>query len=213
MASLLDLLPTLLRTVPAVAQGMKGVDLKQQAQTTADMRQLSAAQSDTSNPLYQHLLQQNRQQGQTNLADTIAQLQSQNRLAVSSGQSPLLNQERGSEGVFRNLIKGQEDVGNQAVGQTYSQIGNAMTGLQNNYSVENNLANANYGNTQKQTAAYGTLGDALQGLFGLGKGQQQVQSSQYLQQPQQNQYYSPMQRQSGNQLLPTNYGSISNGGY
>lgn len=199
---------------------MNGVDLSQQKQSAANIEQLAAAESNPGSALFQSMLNQNKQMGQSQLASTIAQLQAQNRLATSSGQNPLLSQERGSEGVFRNLIQGQEDVGNQALGQTYGQINNAITANKGAYDASNNLANSAYGNTQKQTAAYGTLGDALQGLFGLGgkQSQQPSASTSILQRQQPNQsimYQQPQNtsNNSGNQLLPTNYGNIANGGY
>lgn len=234
--SLLSMLPTLLRTIPAVQQGMKGVNLGPSAQTVSNINQLSQAETNQNSPLFQSMLMQNKQQGQSNLADTIAQIQAQNRLATSSGQSPLLSQERGSEGIFRNLIQGQQAVGNQAVAQTYGQIQQAQQGLNSSLGAQNGLANAQYANTQKKTAAYGTIGDALQGIFGLGNKQNQSQSqpetinwnqggnstigtpqnytmpnyNYNTSNPNNSNYTSPVQKLS---LLPQNNGSIANGNY
>lgn len=217
MPSLLDMLPTLIRTIPAIQQGMNGVNLKNSAQTTADINQIAKAQTNQNNPLFQSMLQQNRQAGNENLAATIAQLQAQNRLAQSSGQNPLLSQERGGEGIFRNLVQGQQDVGNQALGQTYGQLQQTQNSLTGALNANNSLANNQYANTQKQTAAYGTIGDALQGLFGLGNksGQNtsQTSSMNYLMKPQtynNSNYTNPVQQ---NTLLPQNSGYVSNGGY
>lgn len=208
--SILSMLPTLLRTVPAVAQGMNGVNLKPSAQTVSDINQLATAQTNQNSPLFQSMLQQNKQAGNANLADTIAQLQAQNRLAISSGQSPLLSQERGGEGVFRNLVQGQQAVGNQAVGQTYGQLQQGQQALTGSLNAQNGLANAQYGNTQKQTAAYGTIGDALQGLFGLGNNKQPQQAAQTPSYNYNNSSYTtPVQ----STLLPQNGGYVSNGGY
>lgn len=217
ISSLLEYLPTLLRTVPAVKQGMNGVNLGPSAETSNEINQLAKAQTNMNNPLFQSLLTQNKQAGNTQLANTIAQLQGQNRIAQSLGQNPLLSQERGGESIFRNLIKGQEDVGNQAVGQTFGQLQQAQQGLQGSYNNQSNLAQQQYGNTQKQTAAYGTIGDALQGLFGLGnKGGQQTQqnnSMSYLM-PQQQQSSPYPYQTSQNTLLPgANSGYQATGGF
>lgn len=216
--SILDMLPTLFRTIPAVQQGLNGVNLGPSAQTVSDLNQLAKAGTNQNSPLFQSMLAQNKQAGNANLASTIAQLQAQNRLAVSSGQSPLLSQERGGEGIFRNLVQGQQDVGNAALGQTYGQIQQGEEGLTGSLKAQNDLAGAQYGNAQKQTAAYGTIGDALQGLFGLGNKQQQQAPTQesssmkYLmgQQPAYNNsnYTTPVSQST---LLPQNGGYISNG--
>lgn len=216
--SLLDLLPTLLRTVPAVQQGMKGVNLGPSAETTNEINQLAKAQTNMNNPLFQSLLAQNKQAGNQQLSNTISQLQAQNRLAMANGRNPLLSQERGGESIFRNLVQGQQDVGNQAIGNTFNQLENGTRALTGSLNAQNQLANNQYGNTQKQTAAYGTIGDALQGLFGLGNKQGQSSSGNsmnYLM-PQQNynynnsSYTNPLQ-QTGQQLLPQNFGFVSNG--
>lgn len=215
--SLLNMLPTLLRTIPTVQQGMKGVNLGPSAQTVSDINQLAKAQTNQNSPLFQSMLMQNKQQGQSDLAATIAQIQAQNRLATSSGQSPLLSQERGSEDIFRNLIQGQQAVGNQAVGQTYGQIQQAQQGLNASLGAQNGLANAQFANTQKKTAAYGTIGDALQGIFGLGNKQTtpaQTPSVMPQTTPAYNynnsNYTMPMQQTT---LLPQNNGSVANGGW
>lgn len=217
--SLLEALPTLLRTVPAVQQGMNGVNLKQQQQLGSDISQLAQAQTNTSNPLFQSLYGQNMQAGNQNLANTIGQLQSQNRLALANGQAPLLNQERGSESIFRNLVQGQQDVGNTALQNTFGQLRNAQQSLGGAYNTQNQLANSQFANTQKQTAAYGSIGDALQGLFGLGnkQGQQsQTQAPTQINWNQPQSYQTPQNNSYGPQpmsLLPQNSGYVANGGY
>lgn len=205
ISSLLQALPLLLKTVPAAKAGMKGVDLSAQKETANELKQITGAETDMSNPLFQSMLSQNKQAGQSQLASTIAQLQAQNRLAQSSGQKPLLDQERGGESIFRNLVQGQQDVGNQAVGQTYNQLQGAQSGLTNLYGTQGDLAKAQFGNTVKKVGAYGSMSDALQGLFGLNKNQSATTTAYNP-----TQYIAPKQPVS---LLPQNYGSQATGGY
>lgn len=197
---------------------MHGENLGPSAQTTSDIQQIAKAETNQNSPLFQSMLQQNKQAGQSQLAGTIAQLEAQNRLAQTSGQKPLLDQERGGESVFRNLMQGQEQVGNAAVGQTYNQLGQAQQSLTGSLNAQNGLANAQYGNTQKQTAGYGTIGQALQGMFGLGNSLNKTPTPTGVTAPQQTQpynynnsnYTTPVQQ---NTLLPTNYGYQATGGY
>lgn len=206
--SLLEALPTLLKTVPAAKAGLKGVNLGPQQQLAGEISQLAKAQTDTSNPLFQSLLSQNKQAGNQNLAATIAQLQSQNRLALSNGQKPLLDQERGGESIFRNLIQGQQDVGNTALENTFGQLRNAQNSLGGAYNTQSSLANSQFSNTQKKVGAYGSISDALQNLFGLKNNSQQInwnQPSSY----QMPQGYGPQPLS----LLPQSTGYQSTGGY
>lgn len=212
--SLLEALPTLLGTVPAVKSQMRGVNLGPQKQIADQMTQLAQAQTNTNNPLFQSLYGQNKQAGQQNLAETIAQLQSQNRMALSNGQAPLLNQERGGESIFRNLMQGQQTVGNQALENTFGQLRNAQNSLGGAYNTQGNLAQGQYQNNQRQVAGYNTIADAvpyLQNLFGLKQAQQEPQQINW-NQPSSYQMpngYGPSQ----NTLLPQNYGYQATGGY
>lgn len=208
---LLDLLPLLLKSGPAVQAGLQGVDLKNQKNIAGEISQIAQAQTNTSNPLFQSLLTQNKQAGQQNLAATIAQLQSQNRIAQSNGQKPLLDQERGGESIFRNLVQGQQDVGNQAIGQTFDQLKGAQNSLGGAYNTQNNLSTQEFANTQKKVGAYGNLSDAITGLFGL-KNTNQPTTSQNINWNQPQSYQMPPNNNYGPmQLLPQNNGYIANG--
>ncbi len=80
--------------------------------------ELASAMGDTNNPLYKQLYGQYRQQGATNLGSGIAELQRQNRMNNKMGRTPLFDQERGGESLFRNLMSGYEGLGTQADTQT-----------------------------------------------------------------------------------------------
>lgn len=179
-------LPFLLQTAPAIKTGLEGKNLKKQKQVAAQMQplaqmqaQLAGAQTDMNNPLFQNLYSQNREAGNMDLSATIAEISRQNRKLNELGRNPLLDQERGGESIFRNLIKGQEDVGNQARTNTFNQLKagqNAYAGAQDAYggiyNAYNDLGNQDYANKLKKVGAQYSIGDALKGLFGLGNGNQ-----------------------------------------
>lgn len=183
--SIFSALPFLLQTAPAIKTGLQGKNLKAQKAAAAQMgplaamqAQLAGAQSNTNSPLFQQLFGQEKEAGNQNLAATISQIQAQNRMAQSRGQKPLLDQERGGESIFRNLIQGQQDVGNQALQNTFGQLKSAQNaysgaeqGYNSIYNTQNNIANEDYSNNLKQVGGYYSLGDTLKGLFGLNQGQ------------------------------------------
>jgi len=161
--------------------GYEGVDLGPQKQALGQMNQLAgrqaqlaAAQTDTSNPIFQRLYGQEKAAGQEDLAATIAEISRQNRKLSVMGRKPLLDQERGGESVFRNLMLGQQDVGNQARNNAFNQLRlgqDAVAGAQGAYG---NIFTGAGGVAQKELANKGmniganySLGDVLQKLFGL----------------------------------------------
>lgn len=179
--SILEALPFLLQTAPAIKAGYQGVNLGPQKKALGQMNQLAGqqaqlagAQTDMNNPLFQQIYGQERQAGQQDLASTISEISRQNRKLTGMGRSPLLDRERGGESIFRNLIMGQEDVGNQARNNTFNQLRlgqNALAGAQDAYG---NIFEGQGGVAQKELANKGlniganySLGDALQNLFGL----------------------------------------------
>lgn len=169
MASLLDFLPLLLKTVPAVKTQMQGKNTAAQQAIMAQMNNLTDASINPENATYKSLLTSNTNSDRGNLAATIAELQAQNRKATMAGQAPLLDQERGGESVFRNLIQGQQQIGDQARTQTLGQINQGRAALTGNYATADDLANQAYQNKALKANAYGNIGDALSGLFGLNK--------------------------------------------
>lgn len=169
MASLLDFLPLLLKTVPAVKTQMQGKNTAAQQAIMAQMNNLTDASINPENATYKSLLTSNTNSDRGNLAATIAELQAQNRKATMAGQAPLLDQERGGESVFRNLIQGQQQIGDQARTQTLGQINQGRAALTGNYATADDLANQAYQNKSLKANAYGNISDALSGLFGLNK--------------------------------------------
>ncbi len=118
------------------------------------------ASVDTDSPLYQKIYGQQRQQGQRNLAETIAELQRQNRKQTSLGRTPLFNAERGGETLFRGLMSGYDDVQDQASTNTRDVLGGYATNLNNIGLQQAQLAT-------NKAGIKGNLLGALTKLFGL----------------------------------------------
>lgn len=184
LGSILEALPFLLQSAPKINQGFKGVDLKRQKRAAAQMNnlagqqaQLAGAQTNMNSPLFQSLYGQERAAGQADLADTIAEISRQNRKLTSMGRNPLLDRERGGESIFRNLMKGQQDVGNTARRNTFDQLRlgqNSLAGAQssygNIYDAYGGLSKQQFQNDQGRVGAYHNIGTVLQQLFGLNNG-------------------------------------------
>lgn len=77
-----------------------------------------AAAANSNSPQYQQIYGEQKQQGQQNLAETIAELSRQNRKLSMLGRAPLFSNERGGEQQFRALTQGYQDVQNHAANDT-----------------------------------------------------------------------------------------------
>lgn len=122
--------------------------------------ELARASVDLDSPTYKKLYGQFRQQGQANLAESIAELQRQNRKASALGRTPLLSQERGGETIFRGLNQGYQDVQNNASNQALNQITNA-------YAINATQDQVRQRNALQKSDVMGNIGGALAKLFGL----------------------------------------------
>jgi hypothetical protein len=123
-------------------------------------KNLAGAMTDTSSPEYQNLYGQFKQQGQDNLAESIAEMERQNRKASAMGRTPLFSPERGGETIFRGLTKGYQDTQNTASNQAFGQINNAYTAA----SAQDKI---NQNNQLKKADVFGNAAGAIAKLFGL----------------------------------------------
>lgn len=114
----------------------------------------------TNNPQYQNIYNQQRQQGQDNLAQQIMQLSNANRKLSSLGRTPLFDPERGGEQLFRGMTQGYQDVQNQAANNARSILGAQAQGQLNVGQLKNQTAS-------NQAGIYGNLAGGLAKLFGL----------------------------------------------
>lgn len=118
------------------------------------------AMQDPDSAGFQKIYQQKRGAGQRNIAEFIAEAQRQNRKASALGRTPLFSQERGGEVLFRNMMKGYEDVQDNAMDDTYSTLGN-IAGLQSASAGQQSQLAAN------KAGIKGNLQGMLVKLFGL----------------------------------------------
>lgn len=147
----MDLL-SLLTSVPGLISDFSGSSQpyrKQQEQLAGQQQQIAGALTQgPSNPLYQQLYGQYKQQNQNNMAQMIAESQAQNRMNSSMGRTPLFSQERGSENIFRQMMQQYQNGGGQADEQTRSALGQAAgatgmaTGNYNQLTPQRNMQTA-----------------------------------------------------------------------
>lgn len=164
---------TILQTVPAARTGIKGRDLSAQKKIAGQLNQVSQAQYDPKSAIYQNIYNENKSGNQQNLAQVISEIQRQNRKAQTMGHAPLLDQERGGESVFRNLILGQQDTENNARTNTLNQLRGAQSGLTSTYGAYDDISQAQYGNDVTKAGTIYGVGDTLKKLLGLPTGQGQ----------------------------------------
>lgn len=164
-------LSSLIQAIPAIQYGMRGYPTGRTSGISNQLENIAGAQMDPSNPLYQKLYGQYKQQGQQALAGGINELAGQNRKLAAMGRVPLLDQERGGEQMWRGLMQGyqqnQNDAGTQAQN---SLMGAARTlgGFGGASGVANQLATMQNKSSQMQAGiGYGNIGNVLKGLFGL----------------------------------------------
>jgi len=126
----------------------------------APSQALLGAQTDINSPTYQNIYKQQKQQGQQNLSESVAELSRQNRVLTRMGRSPLLDNERGGENIFRNVIRGYQDVQNQAANDTQGILQNAYQGqlMQDQLRAQNGA---------KKSSVTGNIAGSIAKLFGL----------------------------------------------
>lgn len=132
-----------------------------------------AAMQDPNSAQFQGTYNAQKQLGQSNLAESIAEMVRQNRKQTKLGRTPLFAPERGGETLFRGVNQGYQDIQNKALGQTYDVLGNTakMQQLQAQQMSATAASKAGqksniYGALAHPGAASSITG-MLKGLFGL----------------------------------------------
>lgn len=160
-----DLLKFLMAQQPSAGQSIAGalpflgLPGQQQANLKPYQEAIDAI-GNAQSPMYQRVYGQQKQQGQDNLADQIAQLSAQNRKLSAMGRTPLFDQERGGEQLFRGLTQGYQDVQNQAATNSRNILGQQATGYGNIAGQQNQIA-------ANKAGINGNLLGGLAKLFGL----------------------------------------------
>lgn len=152
--------------------------LQQQKQLAQQQQGISQALTQgPNNPLYQQLYGQYRTQGAQQLGQGVAELQAQNRLNSSMGRTPLLNDERGSENIFRNIMQGYQGLGTQADQQTRQALQGGMVGTNAAATDYNNISKFGQAANAQQLQGYSGIYNLLRGLNGNSQNSQPVGSA------------------------------------
>lgn len=163
-ADFLSLLTSLPSIVQAFGGGTSAPYLKQQQQLAGQQQQISQAMlQGPQNPLYQQMYGQYREQGANQLGQGIAQLQAQNRLNTGMGRTPLFNQERGGEQLFRNLMQGYQGLGTQADQQTRQNLMGAGQATNLGLQGYNNVSQYGKAANSAELTGYNSIYNLLRG--------------------------------------------------
>lgn len=129
-------------------------------QYMAPAQALANAMVDINSPEYQQLYNQQKQQGQQNLAEQIQQLSDVNRKLSMMGRTPLFDQQRGGEQLFRNLTKGYQDIQNNAADQTQNILARS-------FQTQQALGAQKQQNGASKSSVQGNVLGTIAKLFGL----------------------------------------------
>lgn len=160
----MDFLASLLSTVPSILSNFNHTSapyLGQQEALAAQQKNLADALTNNNNPMYQQLFGQYKEQGQQDLASTIAEAQRQNRAGSNLGRTPLLDPERGGEQLFRSLMQGQAGLSQQADSSARQAITGAMGGGTQALQAYGNVTPFSKSASSQDLAGYQGIGDLL----------------------------------------------------
>ena len=129
-------------------------------QYMAPAQQSANAMVDINSPQYQNLYNQQKLQGQQNLAEQIQQLSAANRKLSMMGRTPLFDQQRGGEQLFRRLTKGYQDIQNTAANQTQDLLGRS-------FATQQALGGQKQQNAASKSSVTGNILGVVAKLFGL----------------------------------------------
>jgi hypothetical protein len=163
----MSILSSLVQAIPAILTGFQGRDNKAQKRTANQATDLARASVNPNSAQYQSLFQTNRQGAQQDLASAVSEVSRQNRKLVGMGRTPLLDQERGGESIFRNLMLGQAQAGDQARRLTFDQLSGGASSLGRAAGLQGEAADQDYANKLRKVGSFYSIGDAMRGL-GIG---------------------------------------------
>lgn len=158
---------SLISAIPSLISDFSGSAnpyAKQQQQIAGNQLQISNALTQgPSNPLYQSIYGQYKQQNANNMASTIAEAQGQNRMNANMGRTPLFSNERGSENIFRNVVQQQQGAGVQADQQTRSALGQGSSSALQGQAGYNSIIPQTNAATSQNLAGYNSIYNLLRG--------------------------------------------------
>lgn len=168
---------SLLTALPGILSSFKGVNAKNQSNISGQQQNVANAMYNPSNPLYQQLYGQERQNIQQTGAQQIAQAGNQNRLLSSMGRTPLFSQQRNGEEAFRQSVMNQQGADVAAQNATRGILSNSMSGLNTAMVGANERSSALYGPSRIAQGAnnqtpigFSSIGQFLNGSGGNNNG-------------------------------------------
>lgn len=165
MADFLSLIGAIPGLISDFGGGTSAPYRKQQEQLAQQQMGISQALTQgAGNPLYDQMYGHYKDQGANNLGQGIAELQAQNRMNSSMGRTPLLNDERGSENIFRNIMQGYQGLGTQADTQTRQSLQGGMLGTNAAATDYNNISRYGQAGNSQELSGYNTIYNLLRGL-------------------------------------------------
>lgn len=160
---------SLLTSIPGLMADFSGSTsdpyADQKKQLAGRMAQISAAQTDTSNPLYKQLYGQYQDQNRQSMAQTIAEAQAQNRMANRNGRTPLFDPSRGGETLFRSLMQGYQGQNQQADQQTRQALAGALGGTGSTGNFYNQITPGAARANSQQLAGYQGVSDIVRNVM------------------------------------------------
>lgn len=156
-----DNLAGILKSLAASKYNFSGANLAPQAGAANQISDLARAQYDQNHPLFQQIYGQERQQGQQDLAASVAELARQNRRLSSMGRTPLFSPERGGETIFRGVTQGYQDIQNQARNRAREVLQAGQMGQARAYDAFSALSQGQQQNKKKKAFGWGNVADML----------------------------------------------------
>lgn len=176
MSDFLSLLTAIPSLISNFSGGTTAPYQKQQEELAGRQNQISAALTDTNNPLYQQIYGQYKQQNQNNMGQMIAEAQAQNRMNSNMGRTPLFSNERGSENIFRQMMQQYQQGGVQADQQTRAALTGAGGQTTQGIAGYNSMTPATVAANKGQNMGFQGIYDLLRGYGGQQQPPQQQPS-------------------------------------
>lgn len=161
----LNALSLLLKYGAGASHNLRGANLRPQQGIAAEISNLSNAQYNQDNPLFQQIYGQERNSAQQDLASVIAEMTRQNRKQSALGRTPLFDQERGGETQFRALTQGYQDAQNTARTRAREILSGGQKALTGAFNAQNSLSAMQEQNKKRKLQGIGNIADILP-IFG-----------------------------------------------
>lgn len=159
----------LIKAGAAANYNFKGKNIQPMQDLASVITQLSRAQVNPDDPLYQRIYESERSSNMQDLSSAIAEMSRQNRKLSMMGRTPLFNPERGGEMAFRQMTQGYQSAQDQARARARDIIGAGRQGYQGAYNAQAAIAGEQDQNQKRKAFGFGNIADALPIVLGMLK--------------------------------------------